>query len=51
MAFGGDPSYRVIRGGSWRNDTDFIRAAVRVKRNVNVQFDTLGFRVARSLSR
>lgn len=48
---GGDPSYRVIRGGSWRNDTDLIRAAVRVKRDVNVQFDTLGFRVARSLNR
>jgi formylglycine-generating enzyme required for sulfatase activity len=48
---GGDPSYRVIRGGSWRNDTEFIRAAVRVKRNINVQFDTLGFRVARSLNR
>jgi formylglycine-generating enzyme required for sulfatase activity len=48
---GGDPSHRVIRGGSWRNDTDFIRAAVREKRDVNVQFDTLGFRVARSLNR
>jgi formylglycine-generating enzyme required for sulfatase activity len=48
---GGDPSYRVIRGGSWRNDAEFIRAAVRAKRNVNVQFDTLGFRVARTLNR
>jgi Sulfatase-modifying factor enzyme 1 len=48
---GGDSSYRVIRGGSWRNDTGFIRAAVRVKRTINVQFDTLGFRVARSLNR
>jgi formylglycine-generating enzyme required for sulfatase activity len=48
---GGDPSYRVIRGGSWRNDAEFIRAAVRAKRNVNVQFDTLGFRVARKLNR
>ena len=47
---GGDPNYRVIRGGSWRNDTDLIRAAVRLKRNVNVQFDSLGFRVARSLN-
>jgi formylglycine-generating enzyme required for sulfatase activity len=48
---GGDPSYRVIRGGSWRNDTELIHAAVRVKRNINVQFDTLGLRVARTLSR
>ncbi len=48
---GGDPNYRVIRGGSWRNDTELICAAVRVKRNINVQFDTLGLRVARSLNR
>ncbi|WP_407530651.1 formylglycine-generating enzyme family protein [Methylobacterium oryzisoli] len=46
---GGDPHYRVIRGGSWRNETEFIRAAVRFKRNVNVRFDTLGFRVVRSM--
>ncbi len=48
---GSDPEYRVIRGGSWRNDTELIRADVRVKRNINVQFDTLGFRVARTLNR
>ncbi len=47
---GSDPNYRVVRGGSWRNDTEFISASVRVKRNSSVQFDTLGFRVARSLS-
>ncbi len=46
---GGDPNYRVVRGGSWRNDTQSIRAAVRFRRNINVQFDTLGFRVARTL--
>src|SRR5215217_7340554 len=45
---GGDPSYRVVRGGSWRNEREFVRAAVRFKRNVNVRFDTLGFRVARA---
>lgn len=45
----GDPSYRVIRGGSWRNDTELVRVAVRAKRNINVKFDTLGFRVARIL--
>ena len=47
---GSNPNYRVVRGGSWRNDTEFISASVRVKRNSSVQFDTLGFRVARSLS-
>jgi formylglycine-generating enzyme required for sulfatase activity len=45
---GGDPSYRVIRGGSWRNEAEFLRAAVRFKRHAEVEFDTLGFRVARS---
>jgi formylglycine-generating enzyme required for sulfatase activity len=47
---GADPSYRVVRGGSWRNDISLVRAAVRAKRNINVRFDTLGFRVARTLS-
>jgi formylglycine-generating enzyme required for sulfatase activity len=46
---GGDPSYRVARGGSWRNESELVRAAVRVRRNVNVRFDTLGFRVARTI--
>jgi formylglycine-generating enzyme required for sulfatase activity len=46
---GGDPSYRVVRGGAWRNESEFVRAAVRFRRNVNVRFDTLGFRVARTM--
>ncbi len=46
---GGDPSFRVVRGGSWRNESEHVRAAVRFRRNVNVRFDTLGFRVARTL--
>jgi formylglycine-generating enzyme required for sulfatase activity len=46
---GGDTNYRVARGGSWRNESELVRAAVRVKRNINVQFDTLGFRVARTI--
>jgi formylglycine-generating enzyme required for sulfatase activity len=47
---GGDPSYRVTRGGSWRNDPELVRAAIRAKRITGVRFDTLGFRVARTLS-
>jgi formylglycine-generating enzyme required for sulfatase activity len=47
---GGDPSYRVIRGGSWRNDPQLVRAALRRKRISGVRFDTLGFRVARTLN-
>jgi formylglycine-generating enzyme required for sulfatase activity len=46
---GGDASYRVIRGGSWHNETELIRAAIRFKRHRKVQFDTLGFRVARTM--
>jgi formylglycine-generating enzyme required for sulfatase activity len=46
----GDPDYRVVRGGSWRNETAVIRAAIRDKRNIHVRFDTLGFRVARMVN-
>jgi formylglycine-generating enzyme required for sulfatase activity len=46
---GGEPSYRVVRGGSWRNESELVRAAVRFRRNINVRFDTLGFRVARTI--
>jgi formylglycine-generating enzyme required for sulfatase activity len=45
----GDPSYRVVRGGSWRNESELVRAAVRFERNIKVRFDTLGFRIARTL--
>ena len=46
---GGDPNFRVVRGGSWRNEPELVRADARVKRIIGVQFDTLGFRVARTL--
>jgi formylglycine-generating enzyme required for sulfatase activity len=46
---GGEPSYRVVRGGSWRNESEQVRAATRFRRNINVGFDTLGFRVARAI--
>jgi formylglycine-generating enzyme required for sulfatase activity len=48
---GGDPNYRVIRGGSWRNESELVRAAVRVDRNIHVRFDTLGLRIARTMNR
>lgn len=47
---GSDPNTRVARGGSWRNEAYHLRADFRVERNILVQFDTLGFRVARSLA-
>ena len=46
---GGDPNYRIVRGGSWRNESEHVRVAARFKRNANVRFDTLGFRVARTM--
>jgi formylglycine-generating enzyme required for sulfatase activity len=48
---GGDPNYRVIRGGSWRNESELVRTAIRRSRNINVRFDTLGFRIARTMNR
>jgi formylglycine-generating enzyme required for sulfatase activity len=45
----GDPNYRVIRGGSWHNEPELVRAAFRVDRESKVRFDTLGFRVAREV--
>jgi formylglycine-generating enzyme required for sulfatase activity len=45
----GDQDYRAIRGGSWHNEAELVRAAVRVARHRKVQFDTLGFRVARTM--
>jgi formylglycine-generating enzyme required for sulfatase activity len=45
-----DPKYRMIRGGSWRNESENVRSAFRVRRQHLVEFDTLGFRVARTLS-
>lgn len=46
----GDRNFRIVRGGSWRNDPEFVRAAARFQRITPVRFDTLGFRVARTLS-
>ena len=48
---GGDPSFGVVRGASWHNEPELVRAAIRLKRHRKVQFDTLGFRVARTLRR
>ena len=48
---GGDPNYRVVRGGSWRNESELVRTAIRRSRNINVRFDTLGLRIARTMKR
>ena len=45
-----DQNYPVVRGGSWRNDPELVRAAVRIRRITGVRFETLGFGLARTLN-
>ena len=39
---------RVLRGGSWRNDSSYVHSASRFKYDADVRYLTNGFRVARS---
>ncbi len=48
---GGDRSLRVVRGGSWNYDPEFLRSAVRGRRPAGLRDSIVGFRVARTLSR
>jgi formylglycine-generating enzyme required for sulfatase activity len=45
----GDCSRRVVRGGSWSYGPQFLRAAYRGRFTANSRYDTLGFRVGRTL--
>ena len=47
---GGDTSRRVVRGGSWVDLPQFLRAAVRFRNTSGVRYNDLGFRLARTLS-
>ena len=47
---GGDSSKAVVRGGSWLDDPDVVRSAVRLRYSRGNRNDDLGFRVARTLS-
>ncbi len=40
---------RVLRGGSWRNDATYARAASRLRYDFDVRYSTNGFRIAREL--
>lgn len=40
---------RVLRGGSWRNDSSYVHSASRFKYDEDVRYFTNGFRVVRSL--
>jgi formylglycine-generating enzyme required for sulfatase activity len=43
----GSGKYRVLRGGSWNNDTYFLRVSSRYTRQLSFHFGSLGFRCAR----
>jgi len=40
---------RVVRGGAWYSNSEYLRAAFRLNRSPNMQFYGFGFRCARSL--
>jgi formylglycine-generating enzyme required for sulfatase activity len=45
----GDCSYRVIRGGSWDYNPEYLRSASRLGWNTDTRASWLGFRVGRTL--
>ncbi|TXH12057.1 MAG: formylglycine-generating enzyme family protein [Hyphomicrobiaceae bacterium] len=47
---GGDASRRVVRGGSWYDNPDFLRSALRDRSTTDVRSRNLGFRVGRTLT-
>jgi len=46
----GDPSLRVVRGGSWSNDSQILRVAIRIRSTSVYRYSNFGFRVARTLT-
>jgi hypothetical protein len=48
---GGDCSFRVIRGGSWKSKRGILRAAYRNRHKATDRGSNIGFRVARTLWR
>lgn len=46
----GDESLRIVRGGSFSDDPGDLRAAVRFKYGHEIQSDSIGFRLARTLT-
>jgi formylglycine-generating enzyme required for sulfatase activity len=47
----GDCNLRVVRGGSWSVDPQFLRAADRLRGTSGFRSSVVGFRLARSVSR
>ena len=46
---GGNCNYRVVRGGSFLNVPEYLRSAHRDKFSTGVRFNSLGFRIGRTL--
>jgi len=46
---GGECSKRVLRGGSWYSNPDYLRLANRFRLKSDIRIDDLGFRVSRTL--
>jgi formylglycine-generating enzyme required for sulfatase activity len=48
-AWQGDGAQRVLRGGSWLNEPQIARAALRLSFEPTARYDHVGFRLARTL--
>jgi formylglycine-generating enzyme required for sulfatase activity len=44
-----ETSFRVLRGGSWNYNPQYLRSAVRSRSQPGYRYDSFGFRVARTL--
>ena len=49
-AGGGDCGQRVMRGGSWTLDPEFLRASLRGRGSAGFRFYFIGFRLAQDLN-
>jgi len=45
----GDPSLRVLRGGTWHRTAPYLRSAFRLRIQPGLRYNDVGFRVARAL--
>jgi formylglycine-generating enzyme required for sulfatase activity len=49
VAWSGDGSTHVVRGGSWNFDPEFMRVSIRSRFAPEIRINSIGFRLARSL--
>jgi formylglycine-generating enzyme required for sulfatase activity len=45
----GDCTLRVVRGGSWESDPDFLRSATRLRYHADYSAKSIGFRLGRTI--